>query len=301
MHELLAWHPAFSVLAILAVGVVAAVVVGPSPWRRRAAALLTLAALPWPFLAPAPVALRAALAFMAAWNFMRVVEVGARGAALPAWRRVAHVLMLFDTLATVRAPRRVDVGTLVSALLWTGVAAGGLWAALHLDPHASGYLPARWGLGALAFYAGFESMVGFTVATLRLLGLEPPVLHDRPILSTSIREFWGLRWNRVVHGWLKAFCFEPVRSRLGTGAGVLATFAFSALHHAYLVWPAQGVEMALCMAAFFAVQPVLLLVERGAGTRDWPVPLARVFTVAFIAASSPLIVEPVLRVLESAA
>lgn len=65
-----------------------------------------------------------------------------------------------------------------------------------------------------------------------LLGMEMEPQVDRPYLASSLRDFWGRRWNLMVPSILRPSVFRPVRARLGSAAvGVLATFLVSGLMH----------------------------------------------------------------------
>eukprot|EP00438_Fugacium_kawagutii_P022080 Skav221384 [mRNA] locus=scaffold4031:10725:18837:+ [translate_table: standard] len=53
------------------------------------------------------------------------------------------------------------------------------------------------------------------------------------LLSTSLRDFWGRRWNLVVHRLMKRTFFAPVVGRSRWLAGLLA-FMMSGLFHEYM-------------------------------------------------------------------
>lgn len=103
-------------------------------------------------------------------------------------------------------------------------------------------------LGGLAIMVGLtafgDMLCGFwfIVAGLRL-----PTLMRNPLMSLSLREFWGKRWNSVIQNTLKQYVFLNV-SRCGAhsdqriwkriAAG--ATFMCSGLIHAYPVFIANN-------------------------------------------------------------
>jgi hypothetical protein len=64
---------------------------------------------------------------------------------------------------------------------------------------------------------------------------------QRLLLSSSPSEFWGRRWNRLIHHHLKEAVYKPVRQRYGwdrpysLSLAVLATFGTSGILHEY-VW-----------------------------------------------------------------
>src|SRR5262249_23617594 len=126
----------------------------------------------------------------------------------------------------------------------------------------------------------------------------PPVLHDDPILSRSVQEFWGERWNRIVSAWLAANCLWPLARRRRPLLGLAAAFAASALLHAYLTWAALALPSAMEMGVFFLIQAVIVLFERRVGVPRWPGAAARAWTVATLLLTSPLFVGPFLELFD---
>jgi D-alanyl-lipoteichoic acid acyltransferase DltB (MBOAT superfamily) len=125
-----------------------------------------------------------------------------------------------------------------------------------------------------------------------------PVLHDVPIRSRTIAEFWSQRWNRVVSTWLRSTLFMPLARRRQPLLGLCAAFAVSVALHAYVAWAAVGGGPALWASIFFAAQVPLIVVERRIGVAGWPAPAARAWTIAWLCLLSPLFTEPVLRVFD---
>jgi hypothetical protein len=79
--------------------------------------------------------------------------------------------------------------------------------------------------------------------------------------------------------------------------GLLLGFGVSAIGHAYPVFVALDLPMAAMMLAFFLVQGVFVILETRLGVSRWSRPARRAWTVTIMIASSPLFVEPALRVL----
>jgi hypothetical protein len=160
-------------------------------------------------------------------------------------------------------------------------------------------LAARWATGALFAYAAVELVVSAVIVLYGLLGIDPRPLHDDPIRSKTLTEFWGRRWNRAVHGFLKQNVFLPVARRGYTGLGLALTFVVSAFIHFAFMLPAVGLAWASVMGAFFLLQLPFLWAERALGVTRWPVPLARLWTLSLLLASSPLFVEPMLQIVDT--
>lgn len=63
------------------------------------------------------------------------------------------------------------------------------------------------------------------------------VMHNPMLTSRSISEFWGERWNLVIHGALKRGVFKPMYQWSNSRyCAVLSTFFMSGLFHEYLLY-----------------------------------------------------------------
>jgi hypothetical protein len=100
-----------------------------------------------------------------------------------------------------------------------------------------------------------------------------------------------------VSAWLRETCFRPLARRGHPLLGLLLGFVVSAIGHAYPVLVALDLPMASMMFTFFVVQAVFVMLEVRFGVARWSRPARRVWTVTLMVASSPLFVEPALRVL----
>jgi hypothetical protein len=78
--------------------------------------------------------------------------------------------------------------------------------------------------------------------------------------------------------------------------GLMLGFVVSAIGHAFPVLVALGASMAAWMLAFFLAQAVFVLLETRLRVARWPRAARRLWTVTLMVASSPLFVEPALRV-----
>jgi hypothetical protein len=276
---------------------------GPSPWRRTSAIVLGALALVAPFLAPEAPVLRAAVALYLLWTCAKMVELGRDPITRPPGFRVVHALVLHD----LRRDGSVEHGrqpVLRSGLLGSALVAGALaWAALHLALFEVRALAPPWDwllwlAAGLAFtYFGIEGALRCFELIYRGAGLRPPVMHAHPILSQSLREFWGRRWNRVVGNWLFGTFFRPFAARGRPRLGMAATFVASAALHLYFTWAAIGLGWGLLMAVFFLLQIPLLLLEARWGQARWRAPLRRIWTLGWLALTSPLFVAPMLAII----
>jgi hypothetical protein len=280
---------------------------GAAPWRRWLSAGLAGVALGVPFTIREGSVLRAAVALELLWVCVKLIGLARERAPRPPGFRVLHLLVLHDLRqdGVARQPGRMTLrpdlrlGLLLGSCLWAAVAAVALWLALFVAPTLSP--PWRWlsrcGAGLLFAYTGVEGALGAFEFVYRACGLLPPELHRRPILSLSIAEFWGRRWNRIVGSWLFATFYRPLAVRGSPAWGLVAAFAGSALLHLYFTWAALGLGPALHMGSFFLAQLPLLALERRLGQSGWPRVARRLWTLAWLALASPLFVEPMLDIL----
>jgi hypothetical protein len=140
----------------------------------------------------------------------------------------------------------------------------------------------------------------------RHFGVDAHPLMNRPLMSASLAEFWGRRWNTAFRDLTHRFLFRPFTKKCGPRAGLLAGFLFSgAVHELVITVPAGGGYGGPTL--FFAIQGAAILFERsrlgrrahlGAGPRGrcfamavLVLPLGLLFPRPFVAG----IVVPFLR------
>ncbi|XP_027368600.1 probable long-chain-alcohol O-fatty-acyltransferase 5 [Abrus precatorius] len=102
------------------------------------------------------------------------------------------------------------------------------------------------------------------------LGIELELPSDEPYLSTSLRDFWGRRWNLMVTHLLRHTVYMPVRSVmsntiLGTQwasvPGVMASFLVSGLMHELLFYYSTRATPTWEVTCFFVLHGVCVVVE----------------------------------------
>jgi hypothetical protein len=272
----------------------------PSGWRRHAALGLALAGLGAPWFAPKGSVLRAFVALYLLWACTKVFDMTRDREPRSPFFRWIWMLTLHDLRRDgyVRRGARPEFrpGLLASALVALSLGYACLWLAVFVAPElepAAGWV-VRYGAGIFLCYFGVEGALRTFEFVDRWLGLSPPPLHQHPVLSLSLSEFWGRRWNRVVGHWLFTALYRPLALRGKPVLAVLAAFVGSAILHQYFTWAAVGFGWSLIMASFFLLQVPLLLLEAALGQQRWPRPARRAWTVACLLLSSPLFVGPTL-------
>ena len=162
--------------------------------------------------------------------------------------------------------------------------------------------PSSTGMSLLRLTAGVALLYGagalvFEVSALcfRLAGYLLPLMHRTPIAARSVGEFWGQRWNIITSAWLRAFIFWPLARRRFAGVGVFCCFLVSGAFHAWPMLVGLGTVAALSTAVFFVFQGVVVLAESRLRIHTWPVAIARAWTLVILLASSPLYIDPGLR------
>ena len=69
------------------------------------------------------------------------------------------------------------------------------------------------------------------VLIFRWLGFGVEKCWHCPVAATSVAEFWGFRWNRIMSGLLREVLFVPLARRVGATLALLAVFLYSGLLH----------------------------------------------------------------------
>ncbi|CAJ1329161.1 unnamed protein product [Effrenium voratum] len=124
------------------------------------------------------------------------------------------------------------------------------------------------------------------------------------LLSTSLRDFWGRRWNLVVHRLMKRTFFLPVAGSSAWTrrlAGLLA-FMMSGVFHEYMWlavnWNSRDSFVPGLSLLFFLVQFALCALEAsltalapGVAGASLPAPLKTVLTTALILPFGPLFLQ----------
>ena len=158
----------------------------------------------------------------------------------------------------------------------------------------------------LWFFVG-SGMDGSSAVMVSAFGCSLAPHFDLPFISTSLREFWGRRWNLYAGGLLKQSVFDPVMKadallpdrRLRQAVAVCLTFVASGLAHelvlAYILGPEACLGLEL---AFFAAMGPLCVLEgavarwnRTTGKIDVPWLLRVAYTWSVLYTLSPLFLE----------
>jgi hypothetical protein len=243
-----------------------------------------------------PFGVRLVLTGGLAITFLRLVDLARERHPLPAARRVLHATMMMEMRRTKRVPRHLHVRGLLHMLIAGTVSALSLVGFAQLPPSGEPSSRILRLLTGIVFaYASFDTVVGVAIVLWSALGFDLPLMHNHPIKSRTVAEFWSERWNRIVGGWLRVHCFMPLARRRYARFGIAAAFAASTVLHVYLAWGVFDARAASMWGVFFGLQIPIVLTERALRVSSWPVPLARLWTVGVLCAASPFFVEPVLR------
>jgi len=102
--------------------------------------------------------------------------------------------------------------------------------------------PRKWWLRNLLFGIFFQCLLtvfgeGMRLAQSLVTGYKTNILMDNPILSArSPSQFWGSKWNLVIHDVLKIGVYLPLRKQVSKPLAMLGTFVASGLFHEALLW-----------------------------------------------------------------
>jgi alginate O-acetyltransferase complex protein AlgI len=103
-----------------------------------------------------------------------------------------------------------------------------------LLPPATPLLVRAWlalvGLALLRLFAGFD----FLALLFRRVGWTVDKAFHNPLAATSVRDFWGRRWNRLMSGMLRELLFRPLARRAGVVAAAAAVFLYSGVVHEFV-------------------------------------------------------------------
>ncbi|XP_014523016.1 acyl-CoA--sterol O-acyltransferase 1 [Vigna radiata var. radiata] len=135
-------------------------------------------------------------------------------------------------------------------------------------------------------------------AAKAMLGMELEPQFKNPLLSTSLQDFWGRRWNLMVTSILRPTVYEPTMKAALKVVGptwaplpaVMGTFVVSGLMHELILFYLGRSEPTFRMTCFFLLHGMCLMVEialKRALTGRWRLPrfLSGPLTVVFFMAT----------------
>ena len=226
----------------------------------------------------------------------------------PLWLKIAHVFGTFmdtRTITTQGPLTNQEITNYRQHLFYGFLHVLGM---LLLAPiiQVCLYEPTAWKMAIATFCAGISSLFFLTAFGQLLIGgwglgatIRLPWLMKAPLLATSLREFWGRRWNGVIQRMLKAQVYNRFRARCGVSRRVasVVTFMCSGLIHAYPVFvahaatPGIGSTMypVVLALSYFLVQVVLMFVQDTAGPFN-NIYVQRAVTIFGVAFPGPLLV-----------
>ena len=278
-------------------GVAAVLVVGRSRIQRAYAALFLVCGFILEWFAPFDSCLRAILA----WGGMIALAATIKSAASatprwPVWNRLLDLVSVPYPLRAGRTRPTLSlpiIGRFILEGLFGSAALLTLWQTTPAA-HSSGAIIAVFRLiaGVIFLYAMLEFLTDFFFLAA---GVSLHSIHRAPIAARSLREFWGQRWNRIASALLHRFVFLPLARRHRPSLGLFCACLVSGVLHAWPAMVALGAFAAFTTATFFCLQGVLILAEDRLHVHAWPVLVARTWTLVILLASSPLVIDPFLR------
>ncbi|GJN12982.1 hypothetical protein PR202_ga31313 [Eleusine coracana subsp. coracana] len=148
------------------------------------------------------------------------------------------------------------------------------------------HLYVRLALYGIHIYCFFDLLLPCIAAAGQVLGMEMEPQFDEPYLASSLRDFWGRRWNLMVSAILRPSVYDPVRARAGKAAAAMATFLVSGLMHEAMVYYNNLQPPSGEMLAFFLLHGACCVAEelcvRRWAARGWP-PLPRPVATLLVA------------------
>ncbi len=140
-------------------------------------------------------------------------------------RRFFKILFTQDTISAAPIP------TLAGIIGNACIGAALLWLVPRVLPAGTPWTFRFWiaiaGFCFLFLFARFD----FHALIFRAMGFAVEKLWDCPVAATTLGDFWGRRWNRIVPGGLREVVFLPVSRYAGAKVALLAVFLYSGFSH----------------------------------------------------------------------
>jgi hypothetical protein len=192
----------------------------------------------WAFMWALSFSIFAGLKWMTWWNArLRVAHSAGRSLAyLVAWPGMDAETFLGADRPAVK-PSAQDW---LWAALKTALGAALLWIVARRIPEQQALLRGWIGLFGLIFLLHFGT---FHLIALfwQTMGIAAEPIMAKPILSKTLSEFWGKRWNLGFRQLAHDLIFRPLHRRIGVAAAGLLVFVASGLIHDLVIsLPARG-------------------------------------------------------------
>jgi hypothetical protein len=245
----------------------------------------------WLFMWALSFAIFAALKWMTWWSAHDKVpaNVGRSLAYLLAWPG-----MDADTFLDARVPPdRPRLKEWLWATTKTGLGIVLLWMIARRIPAEQSLLRGWIGLFGLIFLLHFGSFHLLALFWQRN-GVNAAPIMSSPILSKTLSEFWGKRWNLGFRQLAHEFVFRPLQKHTGASVAGLLVFVVSGLIHDLVISvPARGGYG--LPTGYFIVQGLGVMFERSAFARGIGLQTklpGRIFTVLVTAAPAFWLFHP---------
>ena len=188
-------------------------------------------------------------------------------APLPAWRWLAFAA-LWPGMRPVPFARAGDPPLPgAGALVRRGLARLGLGLALLAGAHfawtrtASPLLATALALPGLSFILHF-GIFNVVAGAWRYAGVDVHALFRAPLLSRSLAEFWGRRWNLAFSEMTAIGVYRPLSGLVGKPAALAVAFLFSGLLHELAISLPVRAGFGLPLL-YFAIHGALMVGEKG--------------------------------------
>jgi Membrane bound O-acyl transferase family len=137
-----------------------------------------------------------------------------------------------------------------------------LWGIPFFFPSETPLLVRAWtGMIGVVFIR-FLAIFDIWTLIFRRLGFPVEKAWVNPIAASSLRDFWGRRWNRIMSGLMRDLLFIPLSRKIGVVGATLAVFLYSGVVHEFFSVLARSGYGGPTL--YFIIQGVAFLFE---GTR----------------------------------
>lgn len=215
---------------------------------------------PWQFMWALSFTIFAGLKWMTWWTTRASVEHSAPRslAYLLAWPGM-NAQAFLDT--TIRPPSP-GIRQWLWAIVKTAFGVALLWIVARMIPIEQPLMRGWIGLFGLIFLLHFGS---FELVALfwQAMGVDAEPIMAKPILSKTLSEFWGKRWNLGFRQLAYDLIFRQLHRRIGVAAASLLVFVVSGLIHDLVIsLPARGGYG--LPTGYFVIQGLGVTLERSA-------------------------------------